>query len=181
MSRLTNRLERVERAARSLDPTSSAWRVCCSQPGETNDQATDRHRAHYGRGPVVIVPARFAMNPIERRLQKIEAAVMPKPSEPIIVLVEPPGHAAAVDLASYAEELAAAKASGIRTVVVREDANRSGCLQDPNGIEYVPTLAHAGLIVASTMPSERGKASLLDDVLQDCSGTGLQPVKLLVK
>lgn len=58
MSRLTNRLERVEQAARSLDPTSSAWRVCCRQPGESSEQAIQRHRGQYARGPVVIVPAK---------------------------------------------------------------------------------------------------------------------------
>lgn len=58
MSRLTNRLERVERAARRMDPLSNAWRVCLRQLGETNDQATDRHHAEYGRRPVVVVPVK---------------------------------------------------------------------------------------------------------------------------
>lgn len=118
------------------------------------------------------------MSPIERRLQKIEAAVMPKPAQAITVLVEPKENAAAEDLASYAVDLAAAKARGVRLVVVRESANR-GCNQrDQDGIEYVPTLIHAGLIVASVMPSERGNASRLDDMLKDCPGTVLGPVRL---
>jgi hypothetical protein len=118
------------------------------------------------------------MNPIERRLQKIEAAVMPKPAQAITVLVEPRESAGAEDLASYAVDLAAAKASGVRLVVVRESADRRCSRQEPDGIEYVPTLVHAGLIVASLMPSERGKASQLCDVMQDVSGTGFKPVKL---
>jgi hypothetical protein len=117
------------------------------------------------------------MNPIERRLQKIEGIVMPKPNEPIIVLVEPKDNAAPEDLAEYATDLAAAKASGVRTVVVREGADRGHNRREQDGIEYVPTLVHAGMIVASLMPSERGKVSLLDDVLQDCSGSALGPVK----
>lgn len=116
------------------------------------------------------------MSPIERRLQKVEAVVMPRPAQAITVLVEPKDCAASEDLASYAVDLAAARANGVRLVVVRESANR-GCNQrDPDGVEYVPTLAHAGLIVASVMPSERGNKSRLDDVIQDCSGRALGPV-----
>jgi hypothetical protein len=97
------------------------------------------------------------MNPIERRLQTVEGIVMPKPAKAITVLVEPKDCSAAEDLASYAVDLASARAKGVRLVVVRESANR-GCNQrDLDGIEYVPTLTHAGLIVASVMPSERGK------------------------
>lgn len=59
MSRLTNRLEKVERAARSLDPSNNAWRLCCSMPGETNGQAIQRHRAKYGRGPLIVVPEKI--------------------------------------------------------------------------------------------------------------------------
>jgi hypothetical protein len=117
------------------------------------------------------------MNLIERRLQKIEAVVMPKPAQAITVLVEPKENAAAEDLASHAIDLAAAKASGIRLIVVRESANHRCSQRDPDGVEYVPTLTHAGLLVASTLPSERGKASLLDDILKDCSGVVLGPVK----
>lgn len=116
------------------------------------------------------------MNPIERRLRKIEATVMPKPTRAITVLVEPKENAGAEDLASYAIDLAAAKASGVRTIVVRESMRHGSNQQDQDGIEYVPTLTHAGLIVASYMPSERGNASLLDDVLQDRKGTVLRPV-----
>lgn len=116
------------------------------------------------------------MSPIERRLQKIEAVVMPKPAEAITVLVEPNEGAAAEDVAAYAMDLASAKASGVRTIVVREGVRHGQRYQD--GIEYVPTLVHAGLIVASLMPSERGNASQLCDWLQDVSGTGFEPVKL---
>lgn len=56
MSRLTNRLEKVERAARCLDPSNNAWRLCCSMPGETNEQAIQRHCAQYGRRPLIVVP-----------------------------------------------------------------------------------------------------------------------------
>jgi hypothetical protein len=118
------------------------------------------------------------MNPIERRLQKIEAVVMPKLPQEIIGLVEPRVGATADDLAVYAVELAAARASGCRIVVVREGANRSCNRQEQDDIEYVPTVTHAMLLMASTRPSERGKASLLDDWIQDCSGTGLKPVRL---
>ncbi len=118
------------------------------------------------------------MNPIERRLQKAEGKVMPRPAQAITVLVEPKEHAAAEDLASHAIDLAAARASGVRLVVVRESANRECNQRDLGGIEYVPTLAHAGLIVASVMPSERGNKSRLDDVIQDCSGRCFEPVRL---
>lgn len=118
------------------------------------------------------------MNPLERRLQKIEAAVMPKPAQAITVLVEPKEHAAAEDLASYAVDLAAAKASGVRLIVVRESADRRRNQTDQDGIEYVPTLTSAGMIVASVMPSERGNANKLADLLQDCNGTVLGPVSL---
>jgi hypothetical protein len=117
------------------------------------------------------------MSPFERRLQKAEAAVMPKPRQAITVLVEPKDDAAAEYLASYAVDLAAAKASGVRLIVVREGADRI-CNREQDGIEYVPTLFDAGMIVASVMPSERGNADRLADILQDCSGNGLQPVKL---
>lgn len=121
------------------------------------------------------------MNQLERRLRKIEAVVMPKPAQAITVLVEPKEHAAAEDLASYAIDLAAAKASGVRLVVVRESANHRCSQRDPDGIEYVPTLTHAGLIVASVMPSERGNANKLADLLQDCQGTELRPVRFLAR
>ena len=65
MSRLTNRLERVERAERSIDPSSSAWRVCCRQAGETGDQAIARHRAQHERGPVVVVPAKIEQEALQ--------------------------------------------------------------------------------------------------------------------
>jgi hypothetical protein len=118
------------------------------------------------------------MNPIERRLQKIEAVVMPKPAQAITVLVEPKDYASAENLAAYAVDLAAAKASGVRLVVVRESANRRCDQREQDDIEYVPTLFDAGMIVASVMPSERGNKSLLDDVMQDLSGRTLGPVKL---
>ena len=65
MNRLTNRLERVERAAKSLDPANDAWRVCCSQSGETSAQAIERHRAIYGRGPKVVVPAKRVLEEVQ--------------------------------------------------------------------------------------------------------------------
>ncbi len=65
MSRLTNRLERVERAARRIDPSSGAWRVCCRLPDESGDHAIARHRAQYGRGPVVVVPAKIEQEELQ--------------------------------------------------------------------------------------------------------------------
>lgn len=118
------------------------------------------------------------MNPIERRLQKIEAVVMPKPHEEIVGLIEPKDDASADDLTAYAVELAAAKASGAKIVVVREGAIYGRRQQDPDGIEYVRTEAEALMFWCGAMPSKRGNANLLADVLRDCSGRGLEPVRL---
>lgn len=60
MSRITNRLENAERAARRRDPLTTAWRICIRASGETSEQAIDRHRAKYGRGPKILVPEKVA-------------------------------------------------------------------------------------------------------------------------
>lgn len=59
MSRITNRLDKAEKAARRRDPLSTAWHVCCRASGETSEQAIDRHREQYGRGPKIMVPAKI--------------------------------------------------------------------------------------------------------------------------
>lgn len=118
------------------------------------------------------------MNPMERRVRRLEAAMMPKPAEAITILVEPKEHAAAEDLASYAVDLAAAKASGVRIIVVREGMRYGSSQREQDGVEYSPTLVGAWMTAASCMPSERGNASRLADMLQDCSGTALAPVSL---
>lgn len=121
------------------------------------------------------------MSPMERRLQKIEAVVMPKPAQAITILVEPKDYAAAEDMASYAVDLAAAKASGVRLIVVREGAKPRREQWDPDGIEYSPSLVDAWMTAASDMPSERGNANRAIDIVQDCQGRVLVPVRMSTK
>jgi hypothetical protein len=107
---------------------------------------------------------------LRRRLERIEAAVMPQPEQAFAVLFEPGADATANDSQAHQDSLQAARASGARVVIVRtvnaplRPIDECGCL-------IVGSELEAQLAVLAGKRSERNNKSRLADVLEDLPGT----------
>jgi hypothetical protein len=115
---------------------------------------------------------------IERRLAKLEAAIMPLPRKKVRMLAEPQADAADEEREQYARDLAQAEAEC--DVVIVLAALKSLWTYTEGKVTYTDDEAKAAILAAVHLPSKRGNASLLHDALQDAAKNGrvLQAVKI---
>jgi len=105
---------------------------------------------------------------LERRIERIEAALLPPPTKKLRMLFEPQAGASDEDRTRYANELAEAKAECDMVIVV--------CALQPlrayqeNGCLMVGTEFEGQLYALDAMPSEQGNRNALEDLLKDLPG-----------
>lgn len=111
---------------------------------------------------------------LRRRIERIEAAVYGAASTgAAIVLTAPAENATAEAWAQHKQELAKAKGTYGRIIVISDQHNR----RQPagRGVVYVPTELDAALEMATCTPSEHGNRDQLADILAGLSGKVLGP------
>ena len=115
------------------------------------------------------------MSTLERRLTKLEEALLPPPVQPFCLLVEPPTDAAPEAWAEHRRQMDEAKARGDFVGVVSSVRQADRPHYD-KGVTYYASEFEARLAEASRLQSERGNDSLLVDVLKDAMGNVIGPV-----
>lgn len=108
---------------------------------------------------------------LKRRLEKIEAAVMPKPLVDVVILIDPGADASAEDRGAFEHGIESAIANRQRVVVVLR--KKTDAQIERNGVEYADTETEAQMIALAIQPSAQGRADKLADVLADLSGNVL--------
>lgn len=118
------------------------------------------------------------MSMLERRLAKIEAAVMPRPEQlrDIRLLAQPDDNDPPEVWESHRAELASIKQSGGMAIVLVPMRLKRGLPVDGKSVRYVGNEAEAQILALSLQPSENGNRSQLDDVLAGISGNVLGTV-----
>jgi len=108
------------------------------------------------------------MRTLLRRLEKIEAAVMPKPLVDVVILIDPGADASAENRGAFEQAIESAIANSLRVVVVPRKKTDSQIGR--NGVDYADTETEAQMIALAIQPSDQGRANKLSDVLADLSG-----------
>ena len=106
---------------------------------------------------------------LKRRIKQAEEAIMPKPAQIVVILLDPGAEASADDRASFNQRIDSAIGNGQRVVIVDGSTNRD----ERAGVEYVDSEFEAQLIALATQPSEEGGKSRLSDMLAGLSGNVL--------
>lgn len=114
-------------------------------------------------------------NAMERRLHKLEEALLPKPRQTVCRLSEPTNDETAEKWAEYRQQVDEAVVRGDFVIVVAamHPADRP---RIEKGATYCGTKFEAQLIEASMLPSERGGRSLLEDAINGAMGNVFGPV-----
>lgn len=105
---------------------------------------------------------------LNRRMARIEAALMPAPVEAFTVLTEPddPGK-----WQEHRQQIEEARRLGHRVgIVIAKYHDERSRLE---GVEYFANETEAGLAAVASQPSSRGKANRLVDLLDSLSGNTL--------
>ena len=110
------------------------------------------------------------MNPLSRRLSRIEAALMPMPARPVVLLVAPPTWANEAMRDQYREELAIARHKEALIVIVAEH----GDVHEP-GAKTVRSHLDGWADVLAATPSNEGRENALADALASLSGRVIRP------
>lgn len=114
------------------------------------------------------------MTALHRRLKRIEAEVTGTDrTGAAIVLTAPAEKATAEAWTQHKQELAKAKGTYGRIIVISDQHNRR--LPAGRGVVYVPNELEAALEMATCTPSEHGNRDKLADILDGLSGKVLGP------
>lgn len=105
---------------------------------------------------------------LKRRIDRIEAAIMPPAIPRVVIILKPGFDAPAEEHAAYEGKLQQAFANGQRVVVL--PMKKTEARDERPGVEYVDSEFEAQLIKADSLPSEQGRSNQLADVLADLSG-----------
>ncbi len=112
------------------------------------------------------------MNPLSRRLARIETALMPAPDRPVVMLAAPPTWANEAMREQYREELVAARGKQAVIIIVAADGQD---VYEP-GCKVVRSYMEGCFEVFGATPSSQGRTNALADVLANLSGNVIQPV-----
>jgi hypothetical protein len=113
---------------------------------------------------------------IGKRIAKLEAALLPKQEVRVHVLLEPGPSADAETIATYLNQLAQAKRSDDRVIVVQFVGGTRLARENRDGVTYVRHGWEAQMHVLVGQPSEHGNFNRLDDLLKSLPGTVLGTV-----
>lgn len=105
---------------------------------------------------------------LRRRIEKIEGAVMPKPVQRVVILLDPGVEASADDRAAFNQDIDFAIDNGQLVVIV--SGKNANTQLERGGVEFVESETEAQLIVLARQPSEQGRADKLADVMAGLSG-----------
>jgi hypothetical protein len=106
---------------------------------------------------------------IRRRLERIEAAIQPKPPKIVRRLCEPQEGATDEEREQYAHDLAKAKAEADFIIILTA---LKPLPPDDGKLIYAKDETHAQFRIAMHMPSKRGHSCLLADLFQDAAKAG---------
>lgn len=113
--------------------------------------------------------------PIERRLTKLEDALLTPPVQAFCLLAEPLADANPEAWEGHRQQIEEAKTRGDFVAVV--SSVRPGDQQHgEKGVTYYPNEFEARLVEASMLPSKRGNKSLLEDIFKTLRGEVWGPV-----
>lgn len=115
---------------------------------------------------------------MRRQLERLKSELETmKPAKPVSVkvLMEPAPQASQQDWADHHKDVAEARATNERVIVVRFVSLGGSDRDEVPGVKYCETEAEAMIQAAALQPSEQGNATRLDDVLQGLSGRVIGP------
>ena len=115
------------------------------------------------------------MSTLERRLTKLEDAILPPSVQAFCLLVEPPTDATPAAWDEYRQKAEAAKERGDFVAIV-SPVRQGDRRHYDKGVTYFASEFEAGLVEASMLPSDRGNDSLLADTVKDAMGNVIGPV-----
>jgi len=114
------------------------------------------------------------MSTLERRLSKLEEAFLTPPKQAFCLLSEPQSDAAPETWDDHRRQIEDAKARGDFVAIV-SSVRPGDRAHDDQGVTYYASAFEARLVEASRLPSERGNASRLADMLQEAMGNVVKP------
>ncbi len=114
------------------------------------------------------------MTTLERRLTKLETALLTPPVQAFCLLAEPVTDATSETWDEHRQQIEEAKTRGDFIAVVSSvrQADRTHC---EKGVTYFASEFEARLVEASMLPSDRGNDSLLADVVKGAMGSVIGP------
>ena len=115
------------------------------------------------------------MTTLERRLTKLEDALLTPPVQEFCLLAEPLTDANPAAWDEHRQRIEEAKARGDFVAVVSPVRQGDRPHYD-KGVTYYASEFEARLVEASMLPSERGNDSLLADAVKDAMGNVIGPV-----
>lgn len=114
------------------------------------------------------------MSTLERRLNRLEEALVPPPVQPFCLLVEPPTDAAPEAWEEHRRQIDEAKARGDFVGVV-SSLRPQDRPHSEKGVAYYRSEFEALLAKVARLPSKLGNKSLLDDVMKSLPGNVIEP------
>jgi hypothetical protein len=114
------------------------------------------------------------MSTLERRLTKLEDALLTPPVQAFCLLAEPLTDANPAVWDEHRQKVEAAKERGDFVAVV-SPVRQGDRTHNDKGVTYYASEFEARLVEASMLPSERGNDSLLADAMKDAMGRVVCP------
>jgi hypothetical protein len=114
------------------------------------------------------------MSTLERRLTKLEDAILTPPVQAFCLLAEPPTDATPAAWDEHRQKVEEAKDRGDFVAIVSPVRQGDRPHYD-KGVTYFASEFEARLVEASMLPSERGNDSLLADAVKDAMGSVVGP------
>lgn len=106
---------------------------------------------------------------LRRRLNQIEAEVLPKPETPWVRLIEPDAGASEAEREKYAADLAEARAARAN-IFIRRLVDPPAHETEEDGTRVFGNEVEMEIAILAAQPSKEGNRNLLEDIFKGRSG-----------